>query len=434
MRSEVRVGPPPQLPSQAFAARRRAVARSLGPGAVAVIATHEAATYSNDVEYLFRPQSDFWYLTGFAEPESVLVLDGSGESTLFLRDRRPEAEIWTGRRLGVAAAPEELGVDRAFDVKELGKRLPWLTGRKAVHLLSDHNAGVRRHVARAARHLVPDPKRGSMHVRHAVAERRLMKEPAELRMLRRACNLGVEAHRAAREVVRPDAREYEVEAAFAHHARRHGSTGCGYASICGAGENGAVLHYVTNLSRLRAKDLLLVDAGCEWGYYTSDITRTYPVGGRFTRLQEQLYTLVHDAQKAGLKAVRPGALFAAPHQAAARVLCAGLIDLGLLMGPFEAAMKAETYRQFFMHGTSHWLGLDVHDAGGRMTPAGKPRRLREGMVLTVEPGLYFNADYAVCPPGTQGIGIRIEDDVVVRSGGALNLTGGLPSRPEDVSS
>ena len=449
------VGPAPQLPREAYAARRRRLARDMGDGNALVIATHTMKQFSNDVDYPYRPHSDFWYLTGFGEPGAVLVLEGgSGRTTLFLRDRKKEAEIWTGRRLGVARAPGVLGVDKAHPIEEIGDRLPGLLkGHKRIHGIAKHDPWVQLRLARAAgRRLVADkgaPKVGGpesalinkgkrdpppAHARALLHAQRLVKEPAELKMLKVACDLGVEAHLQAAPGIRAGRREFSVEADFVHHARTHGSTGVGYPSICGCGPNAAVLHYVTNQDKLAKGHLFLIDAGCEWGWYTSDITRTYPVGGEFSRMQGDLYDLVAAAHKAGLREVRPGNEFRAPHKAAVDTIAAGLLDLGLLEGSFESAVKEQTYRRYFMHGTSHWLGLDVHDAGGPTEADGSPRKLREGMCLTVEPGLYFNPDFAPCPPGTVGIGIRIEDDVAVGPDGPRNLTRRLPSERDAVAS
>jgi Xaa-Pro aminopeptidase len=449
---DLAVGPPPQLPLDVYRRRRKALARQLGDGNALVVATATPKQYSNDVEYLYRPHSDFWYLTGFDEPRAALVLHGgSGATDLFVQPRRKEAEIWTGRRLGVERAPSALGIDRAHSFDDLGAKLPAILRKAKVHAIADHDPATRRRIGRAAgRRLVPNPaaakvggpesallKRGrkptTNHGRMLLHDMRLVKEDAELRMLQQACDLGVDAHLESSSRIRPGGQEYAVEAAFAAHARSAGSTGVGYPSICGCGPNAAVLHYVTNRDRLRKGELFLVDAGCEWGWYTSDITRTYPVGGEFTRLQGDMYDLVHDAHQAAMKEVRPGRAFRAPHEKAVDVITAGLIDHGFIEGPFEAAVKRQTYRRFFMHGTSHWLGLDVHDAGSANLPDGKPRILREGMCLTVEPGLYFNPDFADCPPKTAGIGIRIEDDLAVTSDGHRNLTRRLPADQADVA-
>lgn len=446
---DLAVGPPPQLPLPVYEARRKALARQLGPGTALVVATHPPHQYSNDVEFLFRPHSDFWYLTGLDEPRAVLVLHGgSGATDFFVQPRRKEAEIWTGRRLGVERAPAALGIDRAHSFDDLAHALPAVLGKAGVHAIAGHDPAVRRRVARAAgRRLVADPqdarpggpakkpakRKGAPHASLLLHEMRLVKSPDELRMLRKACDLGVAAHEAAARRIAAGTPERHVEAAFAHHARHHGSTGVGYPSICGCGPNAAVLHYVTNRGTLRKGQLFLADMGCEWGWYTSDITRTYPVGGAFTSRQRELYDLVHKAQRAAMRKVRPGALFSDVHDTAAQAISDGLVDLGLLTMDKEAALRDKAYRAFFMHGTSHWLGLDVHDAGARTGPDGKPRRLRDGMVLTVEPGLYFNPDFAACPPGTAGTGIRIEDDVAVTADGHRNLTRALPAEADAVA-
>ncbi len=452
--ADLAVGPAPQLPLSAYTARRREMAKRLGDGNTLVVATHTIKQYSNDVDYLYRPHSDFWYLAGFNEPGAVLVLEGSsGASTLFLRDRKKEAEIWTGRRLGVKRAAAALSVDKAHDIEELAQRLPKLLAGSKVHAITDHDAATKRRVRTAAgRRWVKDPgtakaggpssallgkpKKGPKkppHGRQLLHEMRLRKDAAEMRMLQKACDLGVAAHLEMAPRIQGGAKEFQVEADFIHHARHHGSTGVGYPSICGCGPNAAVLHYVSNLGPLRRGELFLVDAGCEWGYYTSDITRTYPVGGEFSRKQLAAYEVVLDAQKAAMKEVRPGAPFRRPHEVAVERVTAGLLDLGFIDGPFEKAVADKQYHGFFMHGTSHWLGLDVHDAGGASDLDGEPRRLEEGMVLTVEPGLYFNPDFAQCPPGMAGIGIRIEDDVAVTADGHRNLTRKLPVEPDAVA-
>lgn len=449
---DLAVGPAPQLPLATYERRRKALARALGPGHALVVATHTTKQYSNDVDYLYRPHSDFWYLTGFDEPRAVLVLHGgSGATDLFVQPRKKEAEIWTGRRLGAERAPDALGVDRAHSFDDLAAKLPAVLGKAKVHAVADHDPATRRRIARAAGRRLMEPhvaakvggpesalltkKRSATppHGRGLLHEMRLVKEPEELRMLKAACDLGVQAHFEAARGIKPGAPESAVEAAFAHHARRHGSTGVGYPSICGCGPNAAVLHYVTNRDRLAKGKLFLIDAGCEWGWYTSDITRTYPVGGEFSRAQMAMYELVSAAHKAALKEAKPGAAFKAPHEKAVEVIAAGLIDHGYIEGPFEAAVKEQTYRRFFMHGTSHWLGLDVHDAGAAVGPDGKPRKLKPGMCLTVEPGLYFNPDFADCPKEAVGIGIRIEDDIAVTADGNANLTRRLPSDPSKVA-
>ncbi len=421
-------GPAPQLPLESFERRRARLAKALGPGKSLVVATHPTHTFSNDVEFTFRPHSDFWYLTGFNEPGALLVVEGgSGRSTLFLRDRKPEAEIWTGRRLGVERAPDALGVDDAHDIRDLSRLLPIvLRGARKVLGVTKHDPAVHRRVRRAAGKRYAEDG-GPIH------EMRLRKERDEVRLLQKACDLGIEAQLRAASRMVPGAREFQVEADVGHAFRHAGSTGPGYPSIAGCGPNGAVLHYIANRDPLRSGELLLLDSGCEWGYYTSDITRTYPVGGRFSPLQARLYDLVLDAHQAAMRKVRPGARFREPHEAAVEVLVDGLLAMKYLEGRREKILKDQSYRSFFMHGTSHFLGLDVHDVGHVRGQGGKGRVLEEGMVLTVEPGLYFNPDYAPCPPEATGIGIRIEDDVLVTASGHRNLTRRLPVERGEVA-
>lgn len=443
------VGPAPQVGLDAYKRRRARLAKQLGEGNVLVVATHPPHQYSHDVEYPFRPHSDFWYLTGFAEPRALLILHGgTGRTDLFVQPRKKEAEIWTGRRLGVERARETLDVDRAHSFDDLSGALKDVLGKSKVHAVCDHDPITRRRVTHAAgkrfvkevaqlRPGGPEAKRSTFrtapHGRNLLHEMRLIKEPEELRMLQKACDLGVAAHEAAAKQIRPGAHERQVEAAFAHHARHHGSTGVGYPSICGCGPNAAVLHYVLNRDRLADGNTLLIDAGCEWGWYTSDITRTYPVGGEFTRLQSDLYDLVAAAHKAAMREVKPGVHFRKPHEKAVATLAAGLVDMKFLDGSVESVIKEQTFRRYFMHGTSHFLGLDVHDAGSYTMPDGKPRMLKEGMVITIEPGLYFNPDFAACPPRTEGIGIRIEDDVAVTADGRRNMTRALPTERDAVA-
>ena len=439
------VGPSPQLPLRTYERRRRELAKRLGHGNVLVVATHQVHQYANDVDFPFRPHSDFWYLTGFDEPRAALVLHGgTGATDLFVQPRKKEAEIWTGRRLGVERAAPTLGVDRTHDFTEFAHKIKSIVRSAKVHAIADHDPATRKQLRRVAgKRMLPSPKPPKVggpessllkastvkmvpHGRTMLHDMRLVKDDDEMRMLQKACDLGVEGHKVAAGLIKPGAAEYQVEASFVHHARHNGSTGVGYPSICGCGPNAAVLHYTTNRSKLKAGELFLIDAGCEWGYYTSDITRTYPVG-EVSETSTKIYDLVHDAHKAALREVRPGAAFKAPHNKAVDVITAGLLDLGYLKGNHEKAVKEQTYRRYFMHGTSHWLGLDVHDAGSPVTADGKPRTLKEGMVLTVEPGLYFNTDFAKCPPGTKGIGVRIEDDVAVTSSGRKVLNRDLPT-------
>lgn len=423
----LRVGPEPQLPLDTFRRRRERLADAIGDGAVMVVATHPQTTFSNDVEHVFRPHSDFWYLSGFAEPESVLLLEGgTGRSDLWLRTRKPEAEVWTGRRLGVERAAEALGVDAAHAVDGLGADLKRRLAGRRVHACTDHHPDFDEHL----RNVLGDEDPASCRALH---EMRLRKDADEVRMLREAARLGNEAMERGLARVRPGTMEYEVEAELLRHYRAHGSTGPGYPPIVGTGANAGILHYIENRARIGPDDLVLVDAGCEWGYYNSDITRTVPASGEWTGLQRDLYDLVRRAQVAALREVRPGAEVKAPHRAAVRVLTEGLVEMGWISGSVEEAVERQSFRSFYMHGTSHFLGLDVHDVGGYTTEAGGPRVLEPGMVLTVEPGLYVNPDFAPAPGGVPPLGIRIENDVVVTEDGHEDLQAGLAADADDVA-
>lgn len=425
--SDLAVGPAPQLPLEAFQARRERVAEALGDDRALVVTTNPTTPYSNDVEHVFRPHSDFWYLTGFDEPGATLVLEGgNGATTLFLQGRRPDAEIWTGRRLGVERAPDALSVDRAVDADELGARLRDALGGRTVEAIVGHDPRVDARVRKAASH---EPEDGAPRL----ARLRRIKDAAEIDMLRKAADVGNDAMRAALALAQPGRHEFEAEAELLRAYRAAGSTGPGYPPIVGTGPNAAVLHYIANRSRIAERDLVLIDAGCEWGYYNSDITRTVPAGGAWSGDQETLYALVWEAQKAALADVRPGNTLRDPHDAAVRVLTEGLVERGWLQGDPEALIEEEAHRRFYMHGTSHLLGLDVHDVGAMKEPDGGPLKLRPGMVLTVEPGLYANPDYTKLPDGVDPLGIRIENDVVVTDDGHEDLQAGLPTDPDGVA-
>ena len=413
--------------------------------AAAVVPTASPKIRNHDAHYRFRPDSDFWYLTGFAEPESVLVLApriaASGpETVLFLRDKDREQEIWNGRRLGVAAAPEKLGVDEARPIERLAQDLPLLLeGFERIVYRTGIDEGrdrlmietVSRMRARA-RGLVPPPVE-ILDTAPFVHELRLKKSAEEIGILRRAAAISREAHAAAMRTARPGVRECEVEAALEHAFRRHGSTGPAYTPIVAGGANATILHYVENGDPLRDGDLLLIDAGAESEYYASDVTRTFPVGPRFSPEQRALYEVVLEAQLAAIEEVRPGVAFTAPHERALRILCGGLVQHGLLAGPVDEVIRSASYRRFYMHRTSHWLGLDVHDCGAYVRH-GAPRVLEAGMVLTVEPGLYVAADDSGVEPRWRGIGIRIEDDVLVTPDGRDVLTRGIPKTVEEIES
>ena len=406
--------------------------------AAAVIPTAALQHRNADTEHRFRPGSDFWYLTGFDEPGAVLVLlpptdeRAQSESVLFLQERDPAAETWTGRRLGVEAAPAALGVDRALPIGALWDTLPellegahgvcWRTGadvdadRKLNAVLDRLRARVRSAAVQPTVLLDPGP---------ALHEQRLFKSPGEVELMRRAAEVTTAAHQAVMAAAQPGVWEYEIDATLEALFRGRGGTGAAYVNIVAGGENACVLHYVTNNCRLEDGELLLIDAGCEWDYYASDVTRTFPVNGKFSDAQRELYEVVLQANTEAVEVCVEGSTVQAVHERATAVLCAGLVRLGLLEGTAEEAAESRSFARFYPHGTSHWLGLDVHDCGGYMRD-GVPRTLHAGMVLTVEPGLYIGADDETVDARWRGIGIRIEDDVLIVPGGQEVLTSGIP--------
>jgi Xaa-Pro aminopeptidase len=402
-------------------------------------------TRSNDTEFRFRPDSDFHYLTGLEEPGAVMVLrPGPGADelkfTLFVRPRDRDAEVWSGRRIGPVGAIEHYGASEAYPLGELDEQLPkLLDGCEQVYLPVGRWARLDAALRRAVTHLRRRNREGTTppfrygEVSDLLGEDRMVKDPAALDSLRKATEISAAAHLAAMRRTKPGMFEYEIEALIEYEFRRRGSTGPGYGSIVGAGDNATILHYVDNRDPLRANDILLVDAGAEWNYFTGDITRSWPVSGRFTPEQRAVYEVVLAANQAGIAKAVVGSNLDAIHQACVEVLCDGLAQIGLLPGTAAEIREQQLYRKFYMHRSSHWLGVDVHDAG-RYTLGGKPRLLAIGHVLTVEPGLYIAADTLDVPEAFRGIGVRLEDDVLVGVDGPEVLTSGAPKAIAELES
>ena len=421
-----------------YAARRAKLATQMGDG-VALVATAPERVRNRDSHYPYRFDSYFYYLTGFIEPEAALVIVAgkTPRSILFCRTKDPERETWEGFRYGPEAAREVFGLDEAHPVASLDEALPkLLENQPALHYPvgaeADWDARVMRwlNAVRArSRAGVTAPAR-LQDVRVLLDDMRLLKDAHEVGVMRRAARIAAAAHRRAMQAALPGRMEYEIEAELLHEFRRNGAQFPAYSPIVAGGANACVLHYVSNDARLGKGDLLLIDAGCELDGYASDITRTFPVDGRFTGAQRSVYDIVLAAQAAAISTVRAGAGWNEPHDAAVRVLAQGLIDLKLLQGSLDEVLQKETYKRFYMHRTGHWLGLDVHDAG-EYKHAGKWRPLEPGMVLTVEPGLYIRAADDI-PRRFHDIGIRIEDDVAVTASGCEVLTSEAPKRIEDV--
>jgi Xaa-Pro aminopeptidase len=414
------------------AGRRRRLADAIGEG-VAVIATAPERTRNRDSHYPYRYDSYFYYLTGFQEPEAVLVLVGGAapRALLYCREKNAEREIWDGFRHGPEGARERFGFDEAHPIDGLDAAMAALLADRPalwypVGADAEWDARALRwlNAVRAnARAGVAAPQ--ALHdVRAPLDEMRLVKDAHELALMRRAATISAAAHRRAMLAARPGCREYEVEAELLYEFRRSGAQYPAYSPIVAGGAHACILHYVQNDAQLHEGALLLIDAGCELEGYAADITRTFPVSGRFSGAQREVYDIVLAAQRAAMDEVRAGKAWNEPHDAAVRVLAQGMLDLRLLAGSLDAALEKETYKRFYMHRTGHWLGLDVHDAGDYKR-AGAWRRLEPGMVLTVEPGLYIRAADDV-PEHLRDIGVRIEDDVQVTTGECEVLTAEAP--------
>lgn len=422
------------LPEE-FASRRRALMARVGADAAVIIPAAVHHRRNSDTEYRYRQDSDFYYLTGFAEPEALLVLlpgRADGEFVLLCRDRDRTMEIWNGYRAGPEGAVSDFAANQAFVIGDAATQLPaLLAGRKRVYApLATGTAfdaeltGWINAVRAQGRAGVEAPE--SLHaIDKALHPLRLIKSAAELAIMQAAADLSAEGHRRAMAVAKPGRYEYELEAELLHSFTRHGCSAPAYGSIVGGGANACILHYTENNAVLNDGDLVLIDAGGELAYYAADITRTFPVNGRFSAEQKALYEVVLAAQLAAIAVVQVGQSWQAPHAAAVRVLCQGLLTLGLLKGDLEAVIEAGDYRRFYMHRTGHWLGMDVHDVGDYRVD-GEWRALAPGMVLTVEPGLYIAPDDDTVEARWRGIGIRIEDDVVVTDAGPHVLSAKAP--------
>jgi Xaa-Pro aminopeptidase len=428
---------------QVHRGRRDALAAAMrkhSGGGLAIVPTSPEVARNRDSLYPYRHDSYFYYLTGFPEPEAVvaLVCNGDGaKHVLFCRDRNPEREVWDGFRYGPDAAKEIFGFDEAHPIAELERMLPDLASdRPALFTPVGMNAEWDRRIAGALNEVRARVRAGVaapdelVDVRGTLDRMRLIKDAHEVALMRRAGEISSEAHRRAMAKTRPGMHEYEIEAELAHEFLSHGAQSVAYPSIVASGPNACVLHYRDNDRQMHDGDLLLIDAGCEYRGYASDITRTFPVNGRFTAAQKAVYEVVLAAQLACLDAVRAGGAFHDYHKVAERVLAQGLIDLGLIAGPLDAALESGSYKRFYMHRAGHWLGMDVHDAG-LYQEKGESVKLEAGMVLTVEPGLYIRAGEGV-PAEFADIGIRIEDDVLVTATGIENFTARTPKTVAEI--
>jgi Xaa-Pro aminopeptidase len=427
--------------SSIHADRRARLAELLGPRAALVLASPPEQLRNGDVHYKFRQDSDILYLTGFEEPGAVVIFRPDHPRTpfvLFVRPRNPSEETWTGRRAGVEGAIARFGADAAFPTGELETRVPdLLAGVDDVHFCfgrdEEWDARVLRLLGKmrnAERRGVRAPVR-LVDARLTLHEMRLIKSPDEIATLRRAADITAEAHTGAMRAARAGVGEHEIEALIDYTFRRRGGTGPGYPSIVGGGANAVILHYVENSASLQEGQLLLVDAGCEVDGFTADVTRTFPIGTRFSSAQRRVYEAVLDVQQAAIEAVRPGATLDAIHTQVVQGLTARMVDLGLLQGDVATLVADQAFKAYYMHRTSHWLGLDVHDVGF-YSVEGTARGLQPGMVLTIEPGLYISPDATTAPADLRGIGVRIEDDILVTHDGYENLTRATPKTVAEI--
>ncbi|USE84056.1 Xaa-Pro aminopeptidase [Acinetobacter tibetensis] len=426
-----------------FKERRDRLAEEMGPHSIAIIATSPVAIRNRDADYKFRADSSFFYLTGFAEPEAVAVietyesLDEGYTYSLFCRERNREMEIWNGYRAGIDGAIDDYEADEAYAIDLLDEEIiEKLLNKQKLFYRIGHSSEFDVRVSKWIQQADAQQRRGNespaqvIQLDRILDEIRLFKTPQEIELMQIASNISAKAHTRAMQAVHVGMMEYALEAELNYV---FGQQGCvpAYNSIVGGGANACILHYVENNQELKDGDLVLIDAACEYELYASDITRTFPVNGKFSPEQKALYEIVLNAQLAAIDAVKIGNSYKEPHHVAVRILVEGLLSLGIMQGDIEQIIKTEAYHQFYMHGTGHWLGMDVHDVGA-YKQAGEWRPYEEGMVVTIEPGLYIAPDDETVDAKWRGIGIRIEDDVVATANGPLVLTKGVVKSIADI--
>jgi Xaa-Pro aminopeptidase len=427
--------------AEMFAGRRRRLLELMRPDSLAIVPTGPELKYSHDTDTRYRPDSDFYFLTGFREPESCALLSNSDSDkpfTIFVRPRDPAKETWTGRRVGVERVCELFGADEAFDIAELDEKLPgYMANKEAIY----HFPGKQRvwdiKVLDAWQKIRMKWREGTdapselFDLGHLMYEMRLFKTVEDMEFIRRACRITSEALELAMRATRPGMNERELEALLEHYFRANGAFGPAFPTIVASGPNACILHYTENDRDLKKNDLVLVDCGCEYEMFNSDITRTFPVSGKFTPEQRAVYDIVLAANRAGFELCTTGKSPNDMHDGAVVVLVDGLIGLELIEGPADKAIEEGTYKKYYMHKTGHWLGVDVHDVGS-MRKNREWRKFEPGMVTTVEPGLYLPEDDETIPDGFRGIGVRIEDDVLITSGAPENLTLMCPKKTDEL--
>jgi Xaa-Pro aminopeptidase len=424
-----------------FARRRKQLMGLMEPNSIAIVPAAPERTRSRDTEYHYRQDSDFLYLSGFEEPQAVLVLIPGrehGEYVLFVRERNREREIWDGYRAGPEGACSEFEADDAFPIDDIDDILPGLLeGKQRVYYAMGKDGEFDKHVMdwvntiRAKVRSGATPPGEFLDLSHFLNDMRLFKSAAELRVMKEAGEISARAHVRAMKTCKPGVMEYQLEAEILHEFHMNGARFPAYNSIVGGGKNGCILHYIENSAPLKNGDLVLIDAGCELDYYAADITRTFPVNGKFSPEQKALYEICLHAQLAAIAVAKPGNHWNDPHEATVQVITEGLVKLGLLEGEVDELIKNEAYKEFYMHRAGHWLGMDVHDVGDYKV-GGEWRVLEPGMVMTVEPGIYVAPDNERVAKKWRGIGIRIEDDVVITKEGNEVLTNDVPKTVAEI--
>jgi Xaa-Pro aminopeptidase len=425
-----------------FKRRRKHLMAQMEPDSIAIIPSAAMHIRYRDTEYPFRQDSDFYYLTGFEEPDSVLVLIPGrkhGEYILFCQERHPDLELWTGYRAGPEGACSKYGADDAFPIGDIDDILPGLLeGRARVYYAMGRNSEFDQQlmqwvniIRRKGKSSGAQPPGEFLDLSYLLHDQRLFKSAAEVRLMQEAADISVRAHIRAMQHCAAGLFEYQLEAELEHEFMRSGAAAPAYESIVGAGPNACILHYTHNRDKLKKGQLVLIDAGCELDHYASDITRTFPVGGRFSKEQRAIYDIVLEANERAIEAVEPGRPWNDFHQITVEIITQGLIDLGILKGSLKNQLKKEGYKRFYMHRAGHWLGMDVHDVGDYRVGE-EWRELEPGMVLTVEPGIYIAPDDTSVAKKWRGIGVRIEDDVLVTKSGPRVLTSALPKSAKDI--
>ncbi|MBD2837181.1 Xaa-Pro aminopeptidase [Pseudomonas sp. JM0905a] len=430
-----------RIPKAEYARRRKALMAQMEANSIAILPAAPVHIRNRDVEHVYRQDSDFQYLSGFPEPEAVLVLIPGrehGEYVLFCRERDPERELWDGLRAGQEGAIRDFGADDAFPIGDIDDILPGLIeGRSRVYYSIGTNTEFDQHLMewvntiRSKARQGAQPPKEFVALDHLLHDMRLYKSAAEVKVMREAAEVSARAHVRAMQASRAGLYEYHLEAELEYEFRKGGAKMPAYGSIVAAGKNACILHYRENDAPLKDGDLVLIDAACELDCYASDITRTFPVSGRFSPEQKAIYELVLKSQEAAFLEIAPGKHWNEAHEATVRVITAGLVELGLLKGDVDELIASEAYKAFYMHRAGHWLGMDVHDVG-EYKVGGEWRVLEPGMSMTVEPGIYIGADNQDVAKKWRGIGVRIEDDVVVTRTGCEILTGGVPKTVDEI--